>query len=81
MKYLNKFFFLAGVWFVGVLVHEWIHYLDCGGGFVAGAFWNGWNHSLIVGTTWCARELKWGEWPTVIEVAIDLYGLLNVKRV
>ena len=29
-KYLNKFFFLAGVWFIGVLVYEWLHYLDCG---------------------------------------------------
>ena len=32
-KYLNKFFFLAGIWFIGVLVHEWLHYLDCGGQF------------------------------------------------
>ena len=21
---------MARVWFIGVLVHEWLHYLDCG---------------------------------------------------
>jgi len=79
MKYLNKFFFLAGVWFIGTLIHEWIHYLDCGGQFVAGAYWNG---NLIVGTTWCAGELKWGEIPPyIVEIAIDLYGLWKVRKI
>lgn len=81
MKYLNKFIFLIGIFFLSQFLHEFFHYLDCGGEFVAGAYWNGYARDLIVGTTWCARELKWGEWPTVIEVAIDLYGLLSLKRV
>jgi len=79
MKYLNKFFFLAGVWFIGVLVHEWLHYLDCGGEFLAGVWWHG---ELMVGTTWCTRELKWGEWPpSILEGLIDLYGLWKVRKI
>lgn len=78
MKYLNKFFFLAGIFFTSTLLHEYIHHLDCGGEFIAGMWWNG---KVNLGMTWCARELKWGEWPNLVEISMGLYGLLNLKRV
>lgn len=46
-------FFTIGVLFISVLIHEFIHYLQCGGNFIAGFYWikNEWG----VGVTYCAK--------------------------
>ena len=46
-------FFTIGVLFLSVLIHEFIHYLQCGGDFIAGFYWikSEWG----VGVTYCAN--------------------------
>jgi len=46
-------FFTIGVLFISVLIHEYIHYLQCGGDFIAGFYWikSEWG----VGVTYCAK--------------------------
>jgi len=46
-------FFTIGVLFISVLIHEFIHYLQCGGDFIAGFYWikSEWG----VGVTYCAK--------------------------
>lgn len=78
---MKKLIFLLGIFFLGSLIHELIHYIDCGGEFVAGVYWNSFNKDLIVATTWCARADKWGEWPIVAEILIWTYGLWNVRKI
>jgi len=76
---VNRIFFLAGVYFIGCLVHELIHHFDCGGDFFAGFGWV--KNELIIGITYCTREGVLGEYPTAIELLIDLYGLLQLRRI
>lgn len=52
MKYwIIHIFFTIGVLFISVLIHEYIHYLQCGGDFIAGFYWikSEWG----VGVTYC----------------------------
>ena len=54
MKYwFNHIFFTIGVLFISVLIHEFTHYLQCGGNFIAGFYWikSEWG----VGVTYCAK--------------------------
>jgi hypothetical protein len=39
MKFrINHIFFIIGLLFCGVFIHEFIHYLQCGGDFIAGFY-------------------------------------------
>jgi hypothetical protein len=40
MKYfITHLFFVIGLLFIGVLIHEFVHYLQCDGDFVAGFYY------------------------------------------
>ena len=51
--WFNHLFFTIGVLFISVLIHEFTHYLQCGGDFIAGFYWikSEWG----VGVTYCAK--------------------------
>jgi hypothetical protein len=52
MKYLiTHLFFVIGLLFIGVLIHEFIHYLQCGGDFIAGFYYV--KGEVGVGVTYC----------------------------
>lgn len=54
MKYwIIHIFFTIGVLFISVLIHEFIHYLQCGGDFIAGFYLI--NNEAGVGVTYCQR--------------------------
>lgn len=54
MKYwIIHIFFTIGVLFISVLIHEYIHYLQCGGDFIAGFYLI--NNEAGVGVTYCQR--------------------------
>lgn len=51
--WITHIFFTLGVLFISVLIHEFIHYLQCGGDFIAGFYWikSEWG----VGVTYCSK--------------------------
>lgn len=50
---VTHIFFVIGVLFSMVLIHESIHYLQCGGNFIAGFYLI--NNEAGVGVTYCQR--------------------------
>lgn len=52
-NWFNHLFFTIGVLFISVLIHEYIHYLQCGGDFIAGFYLI--NNEAGVGVTYCQR--------------------------
>ena len=48
---INHLFFTIGLLFISTLIHEYIHYLQCGGDFIAGFYWI--NNEAGVGVTYC----------------------------
>jgi len=50
---VTHIFFVIGVLFSMVLIHESIHYLQCGGNFIAGFYLI--NNEAGVGVTYCAK--------------------------
>ncbi len=77
-KIFDWFFCLIGLFFIGSLLHELIHFFNCGGSFVAGlAYLNGW----YVANTWCERISYEREIiPTVLEVLFYIVFIgLKVK--
>jgi len=53
LKTIESFVFVIGLMFITTLIHEYIHYLQCGGDFIAGFYWikSEWG----VGVTYCAK--------------------------
>lgn len=51
--WITHLFFTIGLLFISTLIHEFIHYLQCGGDFIAGFYWikNEWG----VGVTYCSK--------------------------
>ena len=37
--WITHLFFTIGLLFISTLIHEFIHYLQCGGDFIAGFYW------------------------------------------
>ena len=72
MKYVIWFFYLAGVFYIGTLGHELVHFLNCGGSFVSGLAYL--NNHWEVGVTWCQRVGNEGEIiPTTLEVLFYIF--------
>ena len=53
LKIIESFVFVVGLMFITTLIHEYIHYLQCGGDFIAGFYWikSEWG----VGVTYCHK--------------------------
>lgn len=51
--WVNHTFFTLGTLFISVLIHEFTHYLQCGGNFIAGFYWI--NNEAGVGVTYCQK--------------------------
>lgn len=53
LKLIENIVFIIGLLFISTLLHEYIHYLQCGGSFIAGFYWikSEWG----VGVTYCAK--------------------------
>ena len=53
LKLIESFVFVVGLMFITTLIHEYIHYLQCGGDFIAGFYWikSEWG----VGVTYCQK--------------------------
>lgn len=51
LKLIESIVFVVGLMFITTLIHEYIHYLQCGGEFIAGFYWikSGWGF----GVTYC----------------------------
>lgn len=49
--WINHIFFTIGLLFINVLIHEFIHYLQCGGNFISGFYYI--NNEIGVGITYC----------------------------
>jgi hypothetical protein len=52
-RIIENFVFVIGLMFITTLIHEYIHYLQCGGDFIAGFYWikSEWG----VGVTYCSN--------------------------
>lgn len=53
LKIIESLVFVIRLMFITILIHEYIHYLQCGGDFIAGFYWikSEWG----VGVTYCAK--------------------------
>lgn len=49
--WITHLFFTIGVLFISTLIHEFTHYLQCGGSFIAGFYLI--NNKVGVGVTYC----------------------------
>jgi len=72
-------FFVIGLLFIGILIHEFIHYLQCGGYFVAGFYYI--KGKVGVGITYCengdASELLAYSISTLFILPIFIYKMVK----
>lgn len=52
-RIIESLVFVIGLMFITTLIHEYIHYLQCGGDFIAGFYLI--NNEAGVGVTYCQR--------------------------
>ncbi len=82
-KFIDWCIFLVGLFFLGTILHECLHYLVCGGTkMIAGLYID--LKETHVGATWCTKTFEgWRSefWPYLAEWSFDILGIyLKAKK-